>query len=86
MSISWSPLRALSSSAYNTPFALLVLNREVESPALLFNLWNAARLKVTVDGGTTVWQNLLDKYGSKVNLGKIGLAFCLLLPWQLYTY
>jgi len=67
MSISWSPLRVLSSSAYNTPFALLVLNREVESPALLFNLWNAARLKVTVDGGTTVWKNLLDKYGLKVS-------------------
>ena len=67
MSISWSPLRILSSSS-NSPFALLVLNREVEKPALLFNLWNAARLKVTVDGGTTVWQNLLDKYGSKVKL------------------
>jgi len=65
MSISWSPLRILSSS--NSPFALLVLNREVEKPALLFNLWNAARLKVTVDGGTTVWQNLLDKYGPKVS-------------------
>jgi len=65
MSISWSPLRILSSS--NSPFALLVLNREVEKPALLFNLWNAARLKVTVDGGTTVWQNLLNKYGSKVS-------------------
>jgi len=66
MSISWSPLRILSSSS-NTPFALLVLNREVEKPSLLFNLWNAARLKVTVDGGTTVWQHLLDKYGSKVS-------------------
>ena len=74
MSISWSPLRVLSSSS-NAPFALLVLNREVERPALLFNLWNAARLKVTVDGGTTVWQNLLDKYGSKVNLGRMGWIF-----------
>ena len=78
MSISWSPLRVLSSSS-NTSFALLVLNREVERPALLFMLWNAARLKVTVDGGTTVWQNLLDKYGSKVNLGRMGWIF-LLLP------
>ena len=67
MSISWSPLRILSSSS-NNPFALLVLNREVEKPSLLFNLWNAARLKVTVDGGTTVWQHLLDKYGSQVKL------------------
>ena len=67
MSISWSPLRILSSSS-NNPFALLVLNREVEKPTLLFKLWNAARLKVTVDGGTTVWQNLLDKYGPKVKL------------------
>ena len=68
MSISsWSPLCTLFSSS-STSFALLLLNREVERPELLFNLWNAAHLKVTVDGGTTVWQNLLDKYGFKVNL------------------
>jgi len=67
MSISsWSPLCTLFSSS-STSFALLLLNREVERPELLFNLWNAAHLKVTVDGGTTVWQNLLDKYGSKVS-------------------
>jgi len=66
MSISWSPLSILSSSN-TSPFALLVLNRQVERPALLFNLWNAARLKVTVDGGTTVWKNLLLKYDSKVS-------------------
>ena len=74
MSISWSPLSILSSSN-TSPFALLVLNRQVERPALLFNLWNAARLKVTVDGGTTVWKNLLLKYDSKVNLREIGLEY-----------
>lgn len=64
MSTSWSPLGLFSS---NTPFALLLLNREVEKPSLLFTLWNAAQFTVTVDGGTTVWQNLLDAYSQQVS-------------------
>merc|ERR1712088_465998 len=63
MSTIWAPLADLSSE---TSFALLLLNNKVEKPGILFKMWNDATLRVTVDGGTTVWQNLLDNYGSEV--------------------
>ena len=63
MSTIWDPLADLSSE---TSFALLLLNNKVEKPGILFKMWNDATLRVTVDGGTTVWQNLLDNIGSEV--------------------
>jgi len=63
MSTIWDPLADLSSE---TSFALLLLNNKVEKPGILFKMWNDATLRVTVDGGTTVWQNLLDNFGSEV--------------------
>lgn len=63
MSTIWAPLADLSSE---TSFALLLLNNKVEKPGILFKMWNDATLRVTVDGGTTVWQNLLDNFGSEV--------------------
>jgi len=63
MSTIWAPLADLSSE---TSFALLLLNNIVEKPGILFKMWNEASLRITVDGGTTVWQNLLDNFDSKV--------------------
>ena len=63
MSTIWAPLADLSSE---TSFALLLLNNKVEKPGILFKMWNDATLRVTVDGGTTVWQNLLDNFDSEV--------------------
>ena len=65
MSTIWDPLADLSSE---TSFALLLLNNKVEKPGILIKMWNDATLRVTVDGGTTVWQNLLDNLGSEVTL------------------
>jgi thiamine pyrophosphokinase len=58
----WDPCAALASRA----FVLLVLNRSVEEPALLARLWNRAAYRVTVDGGTTVWQSILNNVGVAV--------------------
>eukprot|EP00091_Calanus_sinicus_P015557 TRINITY_DN33930_c0_g1_i1.p1 TRINITY_DN33930_c0_g1~~TRINITY_DN33930_c0_g1_i1.p1 ORF type:complete len:123 (+),score=52.48 TRINITY_DN33930_c0_g1_i1:27-371(+) len=50
------PLNLLKSGQY----ALCVLNQPVANPTLLVNIWNKAQYRVTVDGGTSIWSNIVN--------------------------
>lgn len=41
-------------------YILLLLNQPVENKSLLVDLWNSAVYRVTVDGGTNVWHQIIN--------------------------
>lgn len=61
---SWSPSIFLKSGHY----ALCVLNQPVANSTLMVNLWNRAQYRVTVDGGTTIWSNIVNNTTEQITV------------------
>jgi len=61
----WKPCSFLPPNP-SSEYILLILNQPVENNTLLVNLWNSAVFKVTVDGGTNVWHQLINNTNLKV--------------------
>lgn len=62
LSYVWTPEDVLSLTQCPAfKYSIIVLNRPIESDAnLIFNLWNGAELRQTVDGGTNHWFSFLE--------------------------
>ena len=58
----WDPSKILQSGSY----ALCLLNQPVQSPSTLIKMWNKARFRVTVDGGTSIWTEIVNNTELKV--------------------
>ena len=52
----WSPKSVLQRGSY----VLCVLNQSVQSPSSLISAWNNAQYRCTVDGGTSVWTQIVN--------------------------
>ena len=64
MSPVWDPWAVLQAPR---PYVLVLLNQAVEDRALLARLWNTAAYRVTVDGGTSVWHEVVKDVGAEVD-------------------
>ena len=49
-------------------FALCVLNQPVLSPGRLVSLWASSVYRVTVDGGTNVWAEIVSKHSQHIEV------------------
>ncbi|KAK2583349.1 hypothetical protein KPH14_009347 [Odynerus spinipes] len=59
----WDPLNIFNASD-DYAYAVVVLNRPIRlKPSLMLQLWEKARVTVTVDGGTQRWLNYLNEEG-----------------------
>lgn len=69
----WNPCEFLTQKNVNKQYALLILNRPIidfcSGPEFLVNLWQNAKVKMTIDGGTDQWLSWLK--GHNINLKNI---------------
>merc|ERR1712126_480783 len=56
MDTEWCPHKILQEGK----FALCVLNQPVLSSSKLISVWNKAKFRVTVDGGTSIWAKIVN--------------------------
>ena len=61
---SWTPFDFLRSGNY----ALCILNQPVVNTSLLVSLWNKAQYRVTVDGGTSIWSNIVNNTTDQIKV------------------
>lgn len=64
----WTPEHFLSmTQCPSYKYSIMILNRPIECDAnLIFNLWNGAALRQTVDGGTNHWFSFLGNHHGRV--------------------
>merc|ERR1712055_737441 len=60
----WDPWTIFSQTP--PPFILVLLNQKVENHELVTDLWNKSQYRVTVDGGTSIWHELINNVGKEV--------------------
>jgi len=60
---SWSPTNILRTGR----FALCILNQPVLNSDLLVRLWNKSQFRVTVDGGTSIWSNIVNNTSLQIS-------------------
>ena len=56
METEWCPHKVLHEGKY----AFCLLNQPVLSPSKLISVWNNAKFRVTVDGGTSIWAKIVN--------------------------
>lgn len=70
---SWNPSKFLTQKNVNKQYAILILNRPIIDfccgPEFLVNLWQNAKVKMTIDGGTDRWLSWLKCHN--ISLKKI---------------
>ncbi len=65
MTFRWQP-QDLFEAAADTEFVLVVLNTKILDEDRLIRLWNKAKFRVTVDGGTNRWHQIVQKYPERI--------------------
>nr|XP_023013653.1 thiamin pyrophosphokinase 1 isoform X2 [Leptinotarsa decemlineata] len=61
----WSPFKELMDEIKEESYGILILNSPINfnfDPEFVLRLWNQARVKITVDGGTEKWIQWLASY------------------------
>ena len=61
----WSPQSLIGGKG---GFVLCLLNQPVISPHSLLSLWKSAVYRVTVDGGTNVWAEIVSKHSQHIEV------------------
>ena len=59
----WEPQQLFDAE---TEFVLIVLNTKILDELRLIQLWNKAKFRVTVDGGTNRWHQIVLKHSSQI--------------------
>jgi len=58
----WNPFSYLKSGKY----VFCILNQPISNCSFLVNLWNKSLYRVTVDGGASIWSDIIDVYSGEI--------------------
>ena len=57
---SWTPKELFD--GHDSDYVFVILNSKILDKHKVINLWNNAKFRVTVDGGTNRWYEIVEKY------------------------